>query len=195
MKGSIAQFVALTCHANAFLQRLANQSRFFPDNSTCTFCDRISFVEVKKPWLGRPRETVVAPTPDDWFKYLAGKQTLGVRLIHQLQNDPRVSDRMTAGFVGGGGRWMLAVRYLNSIDYWMARWEVWNQNASERRIWRVTYGLVATAPPSPLVDDDRSEALAAFNAALARIYVFSLAHNCGGFTDCFSRAMQSLTEM
>jgi hypothetical protein len=174
---------------------MASPSKFFPDNSTCTFCDRVSFVEVKKSWLSKPRETLVADTPDEWFEYLARKQTLGVRLVHQRQNDPRISDRMSAGFVGGGGFWALGVRYPASTDYWRARWEVWNQNAPEQRIWRVTYGLVAKQPATSIADQNRSEALVAFKAALARIHAFSLAHDCGGFTGCFARAMQSLTEM
>src|SRR5207302_6452796 len=126
--------------------------RFFPENSTCRFCDRVTFVEVKKPWLGKPQESIVASTPDEWSSHLARKQTLGVRLVRQPQNHPQFSDRMTAGFVGGGGHWMLGARYPASTDYWMARWEVWNRDAPEQRIWRVTYGLVASQAGSPEPD-------------------------------------------
>jgi hypothetical protein len=47
----IAQFVALTCHANAFLRGRVVR-RFFPTNSTCTFCDRVRFVGLSKTLLG-----------------------------------------------------------------------------------------------------------------------------------------------
>jgi hypothetical protein len=134
MNGPIAQLVALTCQANSFLSNAAVPPAFFPNNSTCKFCDRISFVEVEKSWLGRQRERAVADTPDDWFKYLAGRRAVGVRTLRQAQNDPRISDRMSAGFVGGGGQWMLGVIGPTSTDYWVARWEVWNQNAPERNV-------------------------------------------------------------
>lgn len=49
MNGPIAQLVALTCHANALLRGQTNPPRFFPAHSTCNVCDRISFVEIKKP--------------------------------------------------------------------------------------------------------------------------------------------------
>lgn len=171
------------------------QSDFLAENSTCQFCDRVAFMATTKSWLGKPRESVVADTPDDWFEYLARTKTLGLRILRRSQNDPHNSDRMSAGFVGGGGDWMLAARRANALDYWMARWEVWNQNAPNRRIWRVTYALVATAPVSQSDEADRDKAFAALEAALARIHEFSSGHNCGGFTECFGRARESLSQV
>jgi len=102
---------------------------------------------------------------------------------------------MSAGFVGGGGQWMLAVSYPAGVsDYWLARWEVWNQQAPEQRIWRVTYCHVARGLTPPPEDQNESEAKTAFEAALTRIHAFSSKHNCDGFTGCFERAIQSLRE-
>src|SRR5262245_44566467 len=106
MNGPIAQLVALTCHANSFLKHGALAFKFFPDNSTCKFCDRIWFVASKKSWFGKRTQRTVAENPEDWFKALAAGGASAVRIIHQTQNDPRIPDRMSAGFVGGGGRWM-----------------------------------------------------------------------------------------
>lgn len=194
MNGPIAQLVALTCHANWFLEHGAIPSRFFPENSTCKFCDRVSFVEAKKSWLGKSSEKTVADNPDAWFAYLSGRKASGVRVLRQARNDPGISDRMNAGFVGGGGQWMLGVHCRNSTDYWMARWEVWNQNAPEQRIWRVTYGLVARDQIPPAPASSRPDVLTAFESALNRIHAFSANNNCGGFTECFARAIQSLNE-
>jgi hypothetical protein len=194
MNGPIAQLVALTCHANSFLGLADVPSKFFPDNSTCTFCHRISFVEVKTSWLGKASERTVAEQPDAWFRYLASAKASGVRIIRRVQNDPRIADRMSAGFVGGGGQWMLGVSHPAATDYWMARWEVWNQNAPEKRIWRVTYGLVARDQAPTPADPDLSVVFAALESALTRIHAFSSKNNCGGFTECFARAIQSLKE-
>ena len=195
MNGIIAQLVALTCHANAFLKQSAAANRFFPDNSTCRFCDQVAFVEVKKSRFGKPTESSIAATPDDWFKYLAGRRALGVRLIHEMRNDPHISDRASAGFVGGGGQWMLGVRYPTTTEYWMARWEVWDRNAPQQRIWRVTYGLAGSAPAAAVMTSNSSEVLAAFESALIRIHAFSAAHDCAAFTDSFARALQSLRQV
>ena len=195
MNGPIAQLVALTCYANSFLERGAVTSRFFPDNSTCQYCDRITFVEIEKMWLGKPTEKTVAEKPDDWFKDLIAEGASAVRIIREEGNNPLISDRMSAGFVGGGGQWMLAVSYPTGVaNYWMARWEVWNQQAPQQRIWRVTYGLAARDRTVPSADPNYSDAKTAFESALTRIHAFSLKHNCDGFTECFARAIRSLRE-
>src|SRR5881398_775261 len=143
MTGPVAQLVALTCHGKAFLKGDA-VTGFFQTSSTFQFCDRVTFVAVIKRLLGKSREVILAQNPDEWFSYLKEQHALGIRLIRRAQNIPQISDRMSAGLVGGGGTWMLEVPLLkNRSELWQARWEVWNQNAPDRRIWRVTYGRVA----------------------------------------------------
>ena len=129
MNGPIAQIVALTCHANAFL-RGKRIPRLFPTNSTCQFCDRVTFVEFVKPLFGSQQEKTVAQNPDEWFALLRVRNTHGVRLARSSHSDPRISDRMSAGFIGGGGIWSMEVLLpKQQSDFWAARWEVWNQNA------------------------------------------------------------------
>jgi len=192
MNHPIAQFVALTCHANAFLQG-RSVSRFFPPNSTCTFCDWIKFFGVSKTLLGKIREEEVANSPDAWFAYLKAANISAIRLSRPPKHHPKISDRMSAGFVGGAGIWtMQAVQQNGKSAIWVSRWEVWNQNAPERRIWRVSYGRVSeTRSPTASVMDLESLA-GRFRSALADIHQFSERHNCGGFTACFSQAIETL---
>ena len=192
MTHPVAQFVALTCHANAFLQG-RRVPRFFPANSTCTFCDGIKFFGVTKTLLGKIREEEVARSPDAWFAYLHAADISAIRLARTPQHHPRIPERMSAGFVGGGGTWaMEAVQQNGQRAIWLSRWEVWNQNAPELRIWRVSYGRVsvrraAAAPVTAL------ESLAGrFRSALADIHRFSERHNCAGFTARFSKAIETL---
>jgi hypothetical protein len=108
MTGPIAPIVAPTCYGNAFLQG-DTAPEFFPPNSTCQLCDRVTFVDVAKPLLGKQREIEVAKKPDEWVSYLKGRGARGIRLVCQVQNDPQISDWMAAGIVGGGGTWCLEV--------------------------------------------------------------------------------------
>jgi hypothetical protein len=87
---------------------------------------------------------------------------------------------------------MLAARDPASTDYWMARWEVWNQNAPNRRIWRVTYGLVTHRRELLTDHPGRSDVANALKAALVRILAFSEAHDCSGSAVHFRRALESL---
>jgi len=192
MNHPIAQFVALTCHANAFLRGQA-VPRFFPSNSTCTFCDGIKFVRVSKTLLGGVREQEVANSPDVWFAYLRAAGVSTVRLSRAPQNNPKISDRMSAAFVGGAGTWaMEAVQQNGKRAIWLSRWEVWNQNAPERRIWRVAYGRVSELRSSTAPVTDLVSLAARVRSALADIHAFSEQHQCGGFTARFAEAMETL---
>ena len=192
MNGTNAQFVSLTCHGNAFLRGLATDG-FFPANSTCQFCDWVNYVERSRSFLGKSTETEVADTPDKWFAYLRRLGTRGLRLASSPQNDPNISDRMSAGFVGGGETWMVETVHGDGwSSFWQSRWEVWNQNAPNRRIWRVTYRRVAESKTVALSRNGLALIRNELLAALQDIHEFSRRKNCGGFTDCFARALAIL---
>ena len=194
MNGPIAQIVALTCYGNAILaERQAPQ--FFPANSTSQFCEYVKFVEITKSFFGKPSEKVVASTPDDWLASLRTKKVLGIRLHRTAQNDPKVADRMLAGFVGGGGTWMMEVcRADGRSEFWASRWEVGDQQAKDRRIWRVTYGLVTEAKTADIKQKPTPETTDAFRKSLRAIHVFAERENCEGFAKCFATALQALDD-
>ncbi len=192
MNGPIAQIVALTCHGNASLHGV-DAGDFFPGNSTCAFCDRVTFVAVKKSLFGRPKEVAVAGTPQEWFAHLESTGSLGIRLHREAQNDPDMSDRMSAGFVHGGGTWYMEVLgRRNQSEFWIARWEVWNQEAPEQRIWRVTYGRVSKGPTTQIGPPDIQQASSRLEEALREIHAFSAKHECGPFTQYFAEALDAL---
>ncbi len=192
MNGPIAQIVALTCYGNAFLSG-QDVGTFFPKNSTCTFCDRVNFVVVEKTSLEKAKEAEIAKAPDEWFPFLKSSAARGIRLSRAPQNNPNISDRMSAGFVGGGGTWAMEVLFPESrSEYWIARWEVWNQNAPEHRIWRVTYGRVASGATPMLKSAGLTDVAVRLNKSLREIHSFSERHQCGGFTKCFADALDTL---
>jgi hypothetical protein len=121
MNGPIAQIVALTCHANAFLSgRVVPE--FFPGNSTCQFCDSVKFIECSKSLFGKTQETAVAARPNAWFDHLKAERIIGVRLSRTPQNNPGISDRISAAFVGGGGTWTIeTIPSQGRPAIWMAR--------------------------------------------------------------------------
>jgi hypothetical protein len=193
MNGPIAQIVALTIYGNAVLTG-HSIPKFFPDNSTCKFCDEIAFAELGKSLFGKIRESRIAASPDEWFSYLRKKGARGVRLLRKAQNDARISDRMSAGFVGGGGTWMIEVILAKGrSEYWVARWEVWNKNAPEQRIWRVTYGRAdqgsTTNSPAP----DLLHLKQRFLTRLQAIRSFSVKEKCDPFTASFDKALDTIS--
>jgi hypothetical protein len=100
---------------------------------------------------------------------------------------------MSAGFVGGGGTWMMEVmREDGRSEFWAARWDVWNQNAPERRIWRVTYGLLREERTQPYSGRRITDVKTDFQKSLAAIHAFSEREDCGGFTECFADGLTAL---
>ncbi len=172
---------------------IAQIDTFFPENSTCTFCDRVNFVELQKSLFGKTKEKEVAKTPDDWFVYLKASGCRGIRLSRTPQNAPHIPDRMSAGFVGGGGTWVMEVLFPNNrSEYWVARWEVWNQNAPGNRIWRVTYGRVSAGATSEFSPPELADVAQKLEKSLKEIHAFSKKHDCSGFTKWFEDALDTL---
>lgn len=193
MNAPLAQVVALTCHGNAVLQGHPFSAPFFPANSTCAICDRVTFVLPRWTLFGKQREKVAAPTPGGWFRLLTSSGATGIRLIRTPENNPSFPDRMSTGFIGGGGTWQMEVLLPGRRSaVWTARWEVWNQNAPEQRIWRVTYVRTTEADTAPAVSPDLGEHIAQLMQALVEIRKFSAHHDCDWFTQRFAVALDTL---
>ena len=194
VNGPIAQLAALTCQANAFLGG-REIPEFFPSNSTCQFCNRIEFVEVERNPSGPPKTSTLATSPDDWIHELPVREVDGVRLIFGPRNDPSISDRMSAGFVGGGHVWtMEVVRDDGLSEFWSSDWRVWDQQAPERRIWRVVYRLEATRKSGPYSGRNLAIVRQVFRDSLLEVREFSERHTQGAFTRHFSEALEALDD-
>ncbi len=192
MNGPIAQMVALTCHGNAYLAG-RYIGAFFPQNSTCTFCDRVNFVTVDKSFSGKTIEKEIAQTPDEWFLFLKLSNASGIRLSRTPQNALRISDRMSAGFIGGDGTWAMEILFpKNRSEYVQARWEVWNRDAADRRFWRVTYGRISTGETPKINSADLTLAVIRLTESLREIHAFAAQHDCGGLTKAFADALDTL---
>lgn len=192
MNGSIAQIAALTCFGNACLSGLPG-TQFFPANSTCQFCERVRFVTLSTNIFGKSKETEIAQNPDSWWAVLKSRGASGIRLSRIPQNNPGISDRMSAGFAGGGGAWTMEVLLPHDqSEFWMARWEVGDQKAPDRRIWRVTYGLVAKGKSNPPPIRQLQKATRELEESLREIRAFSAKHKLDGFTTCFEEALDAI---
>jgi hypothetical protein len=136
---------------------------------------------------------MLAKNPNAWFEWLKSEKAIGVRLRCMPQNYPSISDRFSAGFVGGGGTWMMeAVRDPDRSSGWVARWEVWDRKAPNQRIWKVAYGPAAEISSGSKPRDGLKAASSKLRAALVEIYSFAQEHEDDGFTACFARALETI---
>lgn len=192
MQTPLAQVIALTCYGNAVV-RGDHLPPFFPANSTCQFCESIQFTVGGKSESGESIAIPFAGSPDEWIQGLQKRGLLGFRLHQRAQNHPRISDRDSSGFVGGGRLWRIeAVRRGTSSEFWQSRWEVGDRNAPDRRIWRVTYGLCEVSATAPFAPRRLDEIISDLRDALADIRAFAEANNCANFIPGFDQALQAL---
>ncbi len=192
MNGTIAQLVTLTCYGNAFLSGQAT-TQFYSTNSTFLYCEQATFVTIGTTFLGKPKETEIAHDPGAWFTYLKGRGANGFRLARAPQNKPGISDRMTAGFVGGGGDWTIEVILpKGESEHWMPRWEVGNQKALDKRIWRVTYGRISTGKTVLSPAPELSKAIQELHESLKDVRLFSVQQKLDVFIKLFDEALDTI---
>lgn len=186
MNGPIAQIVALACYGNAML-RGSEVPRFFPDNSTCQFCDSVTFVEGTGP-----SRVILAETPDQWLLSLSTRAATALKLLRTPSNLP-LRDRTLAGLVGGGGIWTVEVALPNGCsELWTASWSVWDRNAPKRKIWRVRYGMVQKKRTVPSRCRALAEVKADLTSALTEIHQFSTKVKLSHFARCFEGGLEAL---
>jgi len=137
----------------------------------------------------------IADAPDAWIDGLAKRGIEGLRLHQRAQDVPHISDRMSSGFVGGGRLWRIeGIRKDSTSEFWLNKWEVGDRNSPERKIWRVTYGLVEVSTTVPMLLRSLDQITADLRRSLNEIREFSEANDCGSFTGLFSSALRALDE-
>jgi hypothetical protein len=185
----LAQMAALVCHGNAFLQGHSIPN-LLETNSTFQFCDWVKFVKLRRSLLGKRETEEIARTPNAWLELLKSQSATALRLTQKARNDT-FPDRLTAGLTGGGPVWSIEVTYHDgSCVRWFSGWQVWNQKAPNRRIWRVSYACAATQSTAPQLD--LRSASARLKEALTRLERFAREQTLNTFAACFSRALETL---
>lgn len=196
MQGTIAQIVALVLEGNAALRGIESRG-LDRAHSTMTFCEFVRFVDLQETPAGWA-ETPAADDPVAWIDLLRQQDVSALRMTYGPSGNAGadgsgVNDRMLVGFVGGGGRWLVEARRPGGCDYWESRWEVGDRQRTDRRIWQVTYGRIASdCAPGEIEPDDLPALIAQFRALLEQIKAFADRHALGGFASCFARGLEDL---
>jgi hypothetical protein len=137
LQGSIAQAAALAIFGNDILRGYSRED-FWPASSVFKFCKAVRFVALSRE-ATRRTESLFAEDPMQWILRLRDEGTSSLRLHAVAHNDLGISDRMSAGFVGGGGRWLIETQQARASDVWQSRWQSLNKDDPDQKIWDVAY--------------------------------------------------------
>lgn len=189
MNGELSQLVALCSAANGALTD-AVIGPIYPDHSVFKFCNSVRFVDLKKGLLGKSREVERHKNPNDWLRSLQNTQALRVWLTFATAGNIDAPVHQLAAFAGGGGNWQIVLATDAATELWMSRWEVTDQNASDSRIWGVTYGCVGKSnhgSPAPVADLDA--AASRLQSVLTDTRDFADKHELPSWSEWFQRAL------
>lgn len=137
MQGSIAQTLSLAAHGNAYLSGTL-ESDYFPHHQTFAFCQYVKFVDLQESGEAMIEEAF-ASDPESWFEKLKDAGIRQFRIRYIASHDAGMSDRLSVGYPGGGGRWLIETVMAQHSDFWEAHWEAPDTPDGK---WQVTYARV-----------------------------------------------------
>lgn len=187
MVGPIVQNIALCLYGNAFLN--GETVSDFINNSTAQFCKEIQFGYFYKNKIGKIQEKILYNNPDIFLKEMNSLQTHFNLYYEPVKHDDGLEERMSAGFIGGGGKWLLLSTNKTGTINWSSLWNVIDQNNPDNKIWGVKYIQTGNKFLSNEKDENY---LDKFYNALDAIYNFTVSKNDSAFADNFKNAMTTL---
>jgi len=181
MQSPFMRNVALVAAANAAIMGKAVRP-LWPDYLAFKFYKSCVFLDDK--------QAVLAADPNAWIAGLKGRAR-GLWL-HHAERDSFVADRMTAGFVGGGARWIIEAVRDGGSDLWEGGDRF--AEPKTRQPWTAGYTRIATGwtrprePMRPMAD-----AIRALDETLEKIAAFARTH-ADNFVQAFETAREALRD-
>ncbi|WP_345950017.1 hypothetical protein ABDD95_00900 [Mucilaginibacter sp. PAMB04274] len=194
MNGTTSQLLSLITHGNYFLTTGQISPDYYPNNVTFKFCNKVDFLHLFTQADGTTAERVIAADPDDWFNLLRQEGCRQLKAYYHPSegNANGTPDHQLAGFVGGGGTWLIESIYDSYSDFWAARWEVNKQNAPEQKIWSVSYGRTVSQAETINFLPDPVQVRKGLKDILTDIHAFALGHQLINWADIFQRSLNIL---
>lgn len=160
MNANIAHALATSAHGRAAL-RTKRQVHLPQTLDTPPHTRSVVFNHLFKRGETIERDTV-ASSVTEWIEFLrkTGHSELN---IYQLPSSHLLTDWQTAGFVGGGGKWLLGALSPAGTDYWEPNWIFEESGQGGSGIWTVEYARVIRLdqgkPPATISLSDSESAL------------------------------------
>lgn len=199
MNGHVYHQLMLTCAGNHAL-RGGDVAGFWPDADAYRFDKSCEFRTPPVSGNANDDFPLVAVDPVTWFATLS-PHAVGLRLRHTKRvrgpnQQMDVSDRMLAGMVGGGERWLVEVVGRETCEFWEGFERVGDQKDPNRKVWLWTNIRVGSASRQDADGDAGTESLdqasARLREALVAIEAYARDESYDNFADIFLDAIAAL---
>lgn len=197
MNGHIASAVAIVCAGNQYLAG-KDIVGFWPNAPVFNFTKLVEFRYPPPPGGEANEYPLLAADPVQWFATLK-PWFHGLRLHHvppvrgpDQQTD--TPDRMLAGFVGGGQRWLIEAVGKTECELWEPFHRLGDRKAPDRRIWLCTHILQGKFPRSEIGTDilQLDEAVTRFRAALVDIEAYAREEKHDNWSAIFRQCIDTI---
>lgn len=194
MTGTLIQLLSLITHGNQYFTNLELPAGYYPGNSAFKFCNQVNFIDLTPVEGAKPLEALWAADPLAWFERLKqdGCRTLMAYYHPSDGNDQGTPDHKLAGFIGGGGTWLIEAVYEGYSDFWAERWEVSKPDDPDQMIWAVSYGRTINGTDTIAFSPDHLEATEDLREILIDIRQFAAENNLESWTGVFDRSLNIL---
>jgi len=187
LQGPIAQAAAVATFCNDILRGYSREN-FWPASTVFKFCKAVRFVALSGE-AAKPTESPFAEDPMQWITRLRQEGTTRLHIHAFAHDDPGINDRMSVGFVGGGGRWLIETQQARVSDLWQARWQSLNKDDPDRKIWDVAYFRIDHGRPHiPLQTRSITALRQDLMMVLSKIEAFAARQKLEHFAGTFRKA-------
>lgn len=188
MNGHIALLIALVSYGNSYLQTENSGHHLDFNNTTLKYCSTLSFIDTTLSFSNK----LLASNPQLWFAHLKKDSCKKLKLRYNHSNESQMKDFESAGFVGGGGEWLIEAVYNDHSDYWNCSEYVVEPESKGDRIWNTVIKKVEKNQPiSPTiitVENAKKDLLITLN----KIMAFSLKEQTDYWRGVFKSAIDKL---
>ena len=190
MNGTLALFIALISYGNEYLAKGTSLHHLDFNNTTLIYCNNLAFTDGD----GRtPNGTMVAHSPQEWFKFLKENGCKRLKIFFYHSNDQsKIKDFESAGFGGGGGQWIIEAVYDNYANYWTCKENVTDRDRKDKRIWDTRFYTIAKKQPVVAFGLSPEKAKANLSESLKKIMTFAYDTKSNYWAEVFKKARENL---
>lgn len=189
MKSELAQLVLLTTYYNEYIKNNRIPEVFDSINKNFQLKYDIKFKEVRTNiFYILNKEKLISNSAIEWFKYLKSKGCKYLRLyLEDAIDDKSKNNYQLAGFVGGGGNWLIEAVYDNYSNYWTSFWQLSN-NKQSSNTWIVKFVLVAKKQITCNLQIDNKQVKENLNKTLLELEDFAYKQELNYWGEIFNKS-------
>ncbi|WP_342645608.1 hypothetical protein [Mucilaginibacter sp. CSA2-8R] len=194
MNGITSQLLSLITFGNQYLKTNQLTDNYYPANTVFKFCNTVDFMHLASHPDGTTTEKLVAGNPNEWFKLLKQESCRELKAYYHPTegNNGGTPDHKMAGFVGGGGNWLIEAIYPSYSDFWAARWQVTRPDDPAQNLWSVNYGRTVHQTETINFRPDTNEIRKGLQGVLNNIKLFAEQQKLSNWAIIFDKALQVL---